>query len=68
MCVVDEATMVPTYMTPIIVSRAGDQIAFVGDFKQLAPTTHVHRLAKSEMERWKDGGGQVMVLNVSFPF
>lgn len=62
---VDECSMIPAFMTPILLTRAGDQISFIGDYRQLAPVAHNRDSSWCEMERWMYGGGQVHMLNVS---
>jgi hypothetical protein len=66
MLIVDEAGTVPSFITPMLVYKAGSQLAFVGDPRQLDAHTHVPELSICEMEAWTRRGGDVHRLNVSF--
>lgn len=64
--IVDECTTVHAFKTPVLLSRAGDQIIFAGDFKQLNAVTHNRDFGQCEMERAKAGGAYIHMLNVSY--
>lgn len=64
MCLVDECSTVQSFVTPILLSSAGEKLGFVGDDMQLPAVTHVRSIEGCEMARWRERGGEVVMLTV----